>query len=96
MPEDNSDAPVGDLERWLTQQVATYLNRRPEEIDQRTSFADHGLDSVYALTFCADIEDHLGITVSDTVLWDYTTIRELADHLAELVAEAGRQGAGTS
>ncbi|WP_028648145.1 acyl carrier protein [Nocardiopsis sp. CNT312] len=95
MPEDKNEAPVNDLEQWLTRQVATYLDRKPEEIDQHTLFTDHGLDSVYALTFCADIEDFLGITVSDTLLWDYATIRALADHLTELVAGSGRQGAGT-
>ena len=91
MPESKKEIATNDLKLWLTRQVATYLNRDPNKIDQHTLFTDHGLDSVYALTFCADIEDFLNITVADTVLWDYTTIHELADHLTELLSDDGRQ-----
>lgn len=82
MPEPPST--IDDLSRWLAQRVAGYLQRDAVEIDHETLFAEYGLDSVYALTFCADIEDALGITVADTVVWDYPTIRELAAHLAGL------------
>ncbi|PDP86493.1 polyketide synthase [Glycomyces fuscus] len=95
MSEVKKEVSTDDLKQWLTRQVATYLNRDPEQIDQHTLFTDHGLDSVYALTFCADIEDFLGITVADTVLWDYTTIHDLAAHLTELLSGGGRQAAAS-
>jgi acyl carrier protein len=87
MPEPPST--IDDLSRWLAQRVAGYLHRDPVEIDHDTLFADYGLDSVYALTFCADIEDALGVTVADTVVWDYPTIRELAAHLVSLADAQG-------
>ncbi|GAA1449568.1 acyl carrier protein [Nocardiopsis tropica] len=90
MSESRVETTAEDLTRWLTQQMATHLQRDPGEIELDTLFADYGLDSVYALTFCADIEDHLGVTVSDTVLWDHPTIRDLVEHL--MATTVGAQG----
>jgi acyl carrier protein len=92
MTENPVETTAEDLSLWLARQVAAHLRRDPAEIDQDTLFADYGLDSVHALTFCADIEDRWDITVADTVLWDHSTIRELVEHLMELLAEAGSRG----
>ena len=52
-----------------------------------TPLAELGLDSVYALTLCGDIEDEYGLDVDPTIVWDYPTIRELAEGISQLAAE---------
>jgi acyl carrier protein len=81
----NAEAPAG-LHAWLTGCVAQYLRRAENEIDPAVPLADYGLDSVYALALCGDIETHLNMRLSETLVWDYPTIDELAAHLEELVA----------
>ena len=43
-----------------------------------TPLAELGLDSVYALTLCGDIEDPFDLEVDPTIVWDHPTIRSLA------------------
>jgi hypothetical protein len=46
-----------ELRAWLTNRVAEYLRLPAPEIDTSTQLAEYGLDSVYALALCGDIED---------------------------------------
>ena len=41
------------------------------------SLAEYGLDSMYGLMLCGDIEDHLEMRVVPTVAWDYSTVDAL-------------------
>lgn len=78
------DATLKHLEplcTWLVERVAMYLNRSPADIDPDVPLSDYGLDSVYALTLSGDIEDHLGVPVEPTLVWDYPTISSLAQAL---------------
>jgi acyl carrier protein len=73
-----------DLHNWLTDRVADYLECAPERIRPDVSLASYGMDSMYALMLCGDIEDHLGVTVDPTVAWDYPTIDAIVDYLGGL------------
>jgi acyl carrier protein len=68
---------------WLTNRVATYLNTEPAAIATDASIADYGLDSVFALTLCSDLEYEFGIIAEPTIPWDYPTIDAIAGHLTE-------------
>ncbi|MER5769820.1 acyl carrier protein [Streptomyces sp. NPDC001985] len=82
-----AQAPTAEeLRAWLTERVAEYA-RYDGEIRHEVPFAEYGLDSVYALAMCGDIEDHLGIEADPTIMWDHPTIVSLADAL--LAARAG-------
>lgn len=76
------------LRAWLAQRVATYVQRPPEEIEPDVPLAEYGLDSVYALTLSGDIEDHLGLALEPTVMWDYPTIGLLTKALLDDLAKA--------
>ncbi|WP_446226119.1 acyl carrier protein [Nocardia sp. IBHARD005] len=80
-----TDADIAD---WLANKVAGYLDTTPDAIDYDRSLAEYGLDSVYAITLCGEIEDTLGIAVEPTLAWDYPTISAMAEFLA---AETGPQ-----
>lgn len=74
-----------DVHTWLTERVATYLRRSPQDIDTSVPLADYGLDSLTALAVTADIEDEFEVTVDDALTWDHPTIDALATALADLV-----------
>jgi len=71
---------------WLVDRVAFYLKLTPEEVDPQIGLADYGLDSVYAFTLCAEIEDTLGVPVEPTLIWDVDTLAALTEHVMALVA----------
>jgi acyl carrier protein len=70
------------LREWLTLRVAGYLDGPADRIRSDVSFAECGLDSMYALMLCGDIEDHFGIPIEPRVAWDNRTIDALAGYLA--------------
>jgi acyl carrier protein len=65
----------------LLDRVAVYLGRPADQVEADVPLADLGLDSVYALTLCGDIEDAFGIAVEPTLAWDHPTIAGLAQAL---------------
>jgi acyl carrier protein len=68
---------------WLAAQIADYRDVAVAEIDHERPLAELGLDSVYALSLCGDIEERWGLEVEPTVAWDHPTITALAAHLQE-------------
>lgn len=82
--------PPTDIAEWLTDRIAAALAVQPELIDRQRPLAEYGLDSVYALGLCGEIEEHLGLVVEPTLAWDYPTVTAIADHLrSELAREGG-------
>ncbi|WP_416969928.1 acyl carrier protein [Streptomyces sp. 4F14] len=74
------------LRDWLTTEIAQLLGTAPEDIDRTAPFGEYGLESISGLTLAAAIEDHLGIEVDPTVVWDHPSIDALAAHLTEAQA----------
>jgi acyl carrier protein len=79
-------ADATHLEPWLAGRVATYLGRSAEEIDRDSPLADLGMDSVYALSLCGDIEDQLDLQVEPTLAWDHPSIAAIAGYLSSQLA----------
>ena len=78
----------GTLSNWLVERVAYYLNKDTSEINTDSPLAGYGLDSVYAVSLCGDLEDLLSIYVEPTLAWDYPTIDEIVEFLQQELAEA--------
>lgn len=53
-----------------------------EEIDVHCSVFQMGLDSSEAIVLTGDIEDRFGILLDPAVIWDHSTVSQLADFLA--------------
>ena len=77
-----------ELEEWLSSRVVAYGKVKEGSFTVETPFTELGLDSVYALTLCGDIEDAYGIEVDAFIVWDHQNIRELAVGLATLIRDA--------
>jgi acyl carrier protein len=74
------------LRPWLAGRIAAYVQRPVDEIELDVPLAEYGLSSVYALTLTGDIEDHLGVVVEPTMMWDHPTIDALASALLRALA----------
>jgi acyl carrier protein len=70
-----------ELADWLTIKVAGYLNVSSDTVDIDTPLADCGIDSVSAMSLCADLQCEKGFDVETTIVWDYVSIGGIAAHL---------------
>ncbi|TPG83202.1 acyl carrier protein [Pseudomonas mandelii] len=73
---------AGELSRWLATRIADYVNLPLDAIEPDVPLSEYGLDSVYALTLVGEVGTHLGMAVDPTVIWDFPTLRTLAQALA--------------
>ncbi|MFI9076356.1 acyl carrier protein [Streptomyces sioyaensis] len=83
-----ADLTEQQLQEWLTQRVSEYLELAPGQLDPDSPLAEIGLDSVYALALCGDVEDAFGISVEPTLAWDHPTVTALAKGILDDVNRA--------
>lgn len=72
----------GEIQQWLTEYLAFLLDEKPEAVNLQLTFDSHGIDSAAAVSLVADLEDWLGLELDPTVVYDYPSVPELANHLA--------------
>lgn len=73
--------------RWLTTQLASYLDIPATAIDPMVPLAEMGVDSVHAVGLVGDVEAHFDIDVDPTLIFDYPTLSHIADYIGTTVAE---------
>lgn len=73
--------------RWLTAQLASYLEMPATAIDPTVPLAEIGVDSVHAVSLVGDVEAHFDIDVDPTMIFDYPTLAHIAEFIDEAVAE---------
>lgn len=71
-----------DIEEWVTRRVADYLRLAEDDIQPDVPLAQYGLDSVFAVGLCGDIEDRFPIEVEPTLAWDHPTVEAIAQSIA--------------
>ena len=82
--ENPSEAAIRD---WCAEYLARTLDLPSQTIDTETTFARMGLDSANSVFLIVELEDWLGLELTPDLLFEHTTIDELARHLA---TRAGR------
>ncbi|MCQ8773593.1 acyl carrier protein [Streptomyces telluris] len=75
------------LRDWLLGLVAEHVQLPREDIASHVPLSDYGLDSVYALSVAAEIEDRFGIDVDPTMMWDNPTIDALVEAVSKELAQ---------
>ncbi|MEJ2622480.1 MAG: beta-ketoacyl synthase N-terminal-like domain-containing protein, partial [Candidatus Thiodiazotropha sp.] len=68
-------------EHFLRRLMAQRLNRPVEAINPQAGYYEMGLDSALLLEVVKTIEAKVSSSLAPTLLFEYTTIAELADHL---------------
>lgn len=75
----------GELQSWILDRVAFYLDRPVSNIDPAVELACYGVDSVYAISIISDIEDHLQVEVDVAEARRLGSVDSLAGYLLKLV-----------
>ena len=81
-----------ELERWLVERVAREVGVDADRIDPQTPFAGLGLDSATAVQLTGELEELMAVRLDPTLVFEYPTIRRLAEHLEAVAREGRRRG----
>jgi acyl carrier protein len=71
------------IQEWITNWISQHLKVSASSILASQTFAEHGMDSITAVEFAQDLASWLNRPVEPTVVWNYPTIGNLAQYLAE-------------
>ncbi|MFP4100771.1 acyl carrier protein [Coleofasciculus sp.] len=74
---------VAEIQAWMVSYLAELLEVRPNQVKVTIPFDQYGLDSSAAVGMTGDLEDWVGRKIDPTLLYDYPTVKDLAQHLAE-------------
>lgn len=69
------------LIQWMQNWLATHLEVPPAQINIDTNLAHYGVDSSLSVQFCGALESELGYAVNPSLLWEYSSLAALAQHL---------------
>lgn len=75
-----------DITTWLIARVEAYGTVEPDTVATTTPLSDLGLDSVFALTLCGDIEDEYRFQIDPQWLTEFGTVDELAHGISARAA----------
>jgi acyl carrier protein len=82
---------------FLEREVRRVMGRPDNSrINVADGFFDLGLDSLMAVELRNEVERSLGVQVSPTVAFDYSSIEELAPYLCRMIERDGNGAAATS
>lgn len=74
-------ASAEQIQDWLVSYMANILENTPDEVDIKMLFDEYGLDSSMIIGMIGDLETWLGCDLDPTLVYDYSTIEDLAQHL---------------
>lgn len=73
-----------DVLQLLKAEIAAETGIPPSEIEDASSFADLGLNSISAVFILDVLEKKLGREMNPLFFWDYPTVELLAAHITTL------------
>ncbi|NEP83442.1 MAG: acyl carrier protein, partial [Okeania sp. SIO3B3] len=76
---------TSEIKQVLKQKLADALYVDPSEIVEDQKFIDLGLDSIVGVEWISAINRHYGLEIKATKLYDYPTLLELTNYLAEIL-----------
>lgn len=76
------------LASWLIERIRFYDQADPETVTLDAPLTELGLDSIYVLTLCGDIEDTYGVAIDPAFLAGFGTLRDLAGALSARIGSA--------
>ena len=71
-----------EIEAWLLTQFSQQLGVDSQHIDVTQPFTRYGLDSIVAAELISELEEWLGQSVPETLMWDEPTISDVARYLS--------------
>jgi acyl-CoA synthetase (AMP-forming)/AMP-acid ligase II/alkylation response protein AidB-like acyl-CoA dehydrogenase/acyl carrier protein len=80
-PMPRADSSARSLRSWAITWLAERLRVDESRIDPQRSFSDHGVDSLAAVEFAKALADRVGVSLDETLLWNFPTIDSLLAYL---------------
>lgn len=77
---------LADIRSWLRERVAFYLDQPAGTIDFDIPLTDYGMNSIYAMSVLADIEDEFDVQFESVPTWTHPAIDDIAAYLADKLA----------
>lgn len=74
---------ASEIIAWCQTYMANLLDVSPNQIGPDADISDLGLDSAAAVSMILDLEAKLGRELDPAILFEYPTLRALADVLAQ-------------
>ncbi|MEA5581856.1 acyl carrier protein [Nodularia harveyana UHCC-0300] len=75
-----------EIQDWLISEMADILEITPDEIDIKMLFDEYGLDSSMIIGMMGELEVWLGCNLDPTLVYDYSTIGDLAEHIGSILS----------
>ena len=73
---------VVEIQEWLVNYLAEFLEVETPEIDINRSFDEYALNSSTVIYLTGELEEWLGSELEPTLLYEYSTIHEVALYLS--------------
>lgn len=77
-----------DVAEWLIGRIRFYDQVDAADVTLDAPLTELGLDSIYVMTLCGDIEDTYGLAIDPTFFAEFSTLGEAADALSASIAAA--------
>lgn len=71
--------------QWIKEYLAELLEIEPSEIDENYEFERFGINSSAAVSLVGDLEEWLGFELSPSLFFEFNTISQVSQHLAQMV-----------
>jgi acyl transferase domain-containing protein/1,4-dihydroxy-2-naphthoyl-CoA synthase/acyl carrier protein len=85
-PARRAPAAAGDVLATIRRLLAEELRADIGEIDPRAQFVDLGLDSISSVTWIRRINEHFGLAIEATQVYNHPNLHKLAQHIGEQLA----------
>ena len=79
------------IREWCLDYLARTLDLPRGQVAPDVEFAQLGLDSASAIHFLVELEEWLGLELTQELIFEYPTVADLARHLAQCHPGPGRR-----
>ena len=74
-----SSVDAAAVREWIVQYLAQVLQIDPRHVDLGKSLGELGLDSVDALILAGELEEHFGVEVEPTAVFEFKSFQGMLD-----------------
>lgn len=82
LAETNIRKESSEIADWLVARLAKTLDMDPQNIDMEKELQSFGISSIEAVLLVSDLEEWLAQSLDAAIIWEYPTIKDLSQHLA--------------
>ncbi|MEV6559415.1 SDR family NAD(P)-dependent oxidoreductase [Nocardia sp. NPDC051756] len=75
------------IEEWVAEKISQIIGMNPAAIDRTTTFAAYGLTSSDAVGLSGELEEWLGRSLPETLLYEHPTVEQLSAALVGTAAQ---------